>query len=72
MDARDVEICRRPDGTEWVLGEGRYGKVYRAVKGGVQVVAVKKLQHVDSRLKLLFVKVGKDRAHLLGGCTCVA
>ena len=33
----DVEILRRPDGSDWLLGEGRYGKVYKALKGGVQV-----------------------------------
>lgn len=44
MDPSDIEILRRPDGSEWVLGEGRLGKVYKALKGGVQVVAVKKLQ----------------------------
>lgn len=33
----DLEFCSHPDGSEWVLGEGRYGKVYKAVKGGVQV-----------------------------------
>lgn len=33
----DLEISRRPDGSEWLLGEGRFGKVLKGVKGGVQV-----------------------------------
>lgn len=28
---------KRPDGSEWVLGEGPHGKVLKAMKGGVQV-----------------------------------
>lgn len=39
IDASDVEVCRRPDGSPWLLGEGRYGRVYKALKGGVQVRA---------------------------------
>lgn len=27
MDASEIEICKRPDGSEWVLGSGTYGKV---------------------------------------------
>jgi hypothetical protein len=33
----EIEICRHPGGEEWLLGEGRFGKVYKALKGGVQV-----------------------------------
>lgn len=33
----DLEISRRLDGSEWLLGEGRFGKVLKGVKGGVQV-----------------------------------
>lgn len=32
-------MCRRPDGSEVVLGQGCYGKVYKALKGGVQASA---------------------------------
>ncbi|GAB4821409.1 hypothetical protein N2152v2_008455 [Parachlorella kessleri] len=52
----DIEVCRQPDGSEWLLGVGRYGRVYKALKGGVQVVAIKRLNHIDARQKALFVK----------------
>lgn len=34
---QDIEVCRRPDGSEWVLGRGRHSQVLKAIKGGVQV-----------------------------------
>ncbi len=37
VSAEDIEICQRPDGSDWLLGEGRYGQVFKALKGGVQV-----------------------------------
>ena len=33
----DIEICLHKDGSPWLLGQGRFGRVYRARKGGVQV-----------------------------------
>ncbi|KAL0049131.1 hypothetical protein WJX82_007250 [Trebouxia sp. C0006] len=39
----NLEICRRADGTLWLLGEGACGKVYKAMRDGVQEVAVKVL-----------------------------
>lgn len=39
----EIEIMRRPDGSEWQLGAGGYGKVYKALRNGVQPVAVKVL-----------------------------
>ncbi len=37
ISSEEIEICRHPDGGVWVLGEGRYGKVFKGLKGGVQV-----------------------------------
>ncbi len=34
---------KRPDGSEWELGSGGFGKVYKALRNGVQPVAVKML-----------------------------
>jgi hypothetical protein len=28
VDASEIEFCRRPDGSDWLLGEGSYGKVH--------------------------------------------
>ncbi|GAB4822994.1 hypothetical protein N2152v2_010040 [Parachlorella kessleri] len=50
----DIEILKRPDGSEWLLGEGRYGRVYKALKGGVQAVAVKRLNKVTQKQKAQF------------------
>lgn len=33
----EIELCRRPDGSNWVLGVAQYGKVYKALQNGVQV-----------------------------------
>lgn len=35
----DIQICKRPDGSDWLLGEGSFGQVFKAIKGGVQVRA---------------------------------
>lgn len=37
INADDIEICTRPDATQWLLGEGQCGKVYKALFRGVQV-----------------------------------
>lgn len=36
-----VRLLQRPDGSDWLLGEGAYGKVFRGVVDGIQEVAVK-------------------------------
>lgn len=38
ISPEDIEICRHPDGSEWLLGQGRFGQVCKALKGGVQVI----------------------------------
>jgi hypothetical protein len=43
IDPKDIEIMKRPDGSEWELGAGGFGKVYKALRNGVQPVAVKLL-----------------------------
>ncbi|KAI7837019.1 hypothetical protein COHA_009097 [Chlorella ohadii] len=37
----ELEIAKRPDGSDWVLGSGGFGKVFKALRHGVQPVAVK-------------------------------
>ncbi|KAK9805505.1 hypothetical protein WJX72_001765 [[Myrmecia] bisecta] len=44
----EIEVCRRPSGSSWVLGEGSFGMVFRAVRGGIHDVAVKILTHADA------------------------
>lgn len=54
-----IEISKHSDGSDWLIGEGSYGQVYRAIKGGVQVVAVKKLhgRYMDGPRRELFIQV---------------
>ncbi|GAB4815748.1 hypothetical protein N2152v2_002794 [Parachlorella kessleri] len=37
----EIEIMKRPDGGDWELGSGGFGQVYKALRHGVQPVAVK-------------------------------
>ncbi|KAK9825465.1 hypothetical protein WJX81_005752 [Elliptochloris bilobata] len=41
IDPRDITICRHDDGSDFKLGAGAYGTVYKALLNGVQEVAVK-------------------------------
>eukprot|EP00891_Asterochloris_glomerata_P007989 jgi/Astpho2/7989/Aster-x1474 len=47
LEANDLEICRRPDGSRWLLGTGGFGQVFKALKGGVSEVAVKEMSCID-------------------------
>ncbi|KAK9839800.1 hypothetical protein WJX81_002595 [Elliptochloris bilobata] len=47
IPAEEIRVCRRPNGAEWELGSGAFGKVFKAVRGGVQVVAVKVLHDMS-------------------------
>ena len=44
LEAEDVHICRKGDGSLWSLGKGGFGVVYKGLMGGVDEVAVKVLQ----------------------------
>jgi hypothetical protein len=39
----EIEIMKRPDGSLWELGAGGFGRVFKAIRNGVQPVAVKVL-----------------------------
>ena len=75
----EIEICKTRDGSDWVLGMGSFGVVYKGLRRGVQEVAVKKLHcstEGDAWLRLLakevFVlkKVSYDRniVQFYGAC----
>ncbi|KAK9818906.1 hypothetical protein WJX81_000729, partial [Elliptochloris bilobata] len=51
----DIAFCRRPDGKLWLLGSGTHGKVFRAVRKGVQDAAVKLLTNVDTAQLAVFL-----------------
>ena len=37
----DVQICQRPDGSNWYLGRGGFGEVFKGIKDGVDEIAIK-------------------------------
>jgi hypothetical protein len=37
----ELEIAKRPDGSDWMIGSGAFGQVYKAFRNKVQPVAVK-------------------------------
>lgn len=45
IDSKQIEFLLKSDGSPWVLGAGRWGEVHRALKDGIQAVAVKTLRH---------------------------
>lgn len=44
LEPWSVSICRRPNGSEWKLGQGGFAEVYKALKDGVDEVAVKRIK----------------------------
>ncbi|KAL0039348.1 hypothetical protein WJX79_004186 [Trebouxia sp. C0005] len=54
----DVNICKNPDGTDWLLGVGGYSEVYKAQRPDGQEVAVKVLHNADKvRLQMFAMEV---------------
>ncbi|GAB4814549.1 hypothetical protein N2152v2_001595 [Parachlorella kessleri] len=71
----DIQICKRPDGTDWQLGAGAFGKVYKALRGGVSDVAVKVLladasEDEDFRREVAILRSCRDShvVQFLGAC----
>ncbi|KAK9819112.1 hypothetical protein WJX74_003168 [Apatococcus lobatus] len=52
----DLEICLRPDGSDWRLGTGSYGTVYRGLMHQSTPVAVKIIREQSQQEKLRFVQ----------------
>ena len=67
----ELEILKRPDGsgTDWELGRGAWGRVYKALRGGVQPVAVKELQTGSSGgIQQISVEAFKQEIAILRAC----
>lgn len=56
MDAKDVEILQLENGKPYLLGVGSFGSVYKALRQGVQPVAVKKITQADEWQMTQFIK----------------
>lgn len=57
MDAKDIEILRFENGKPFLLGTGSFGTVYKALRQGVQSVAVKQITQADEWQMGQFIKV---------------
>ena len=44
VDISELEMCLRDDGSPWILGRGSFGTVFKALRRGVQEVAIKKVR----------------------------
>ncbi|KAL0044626.1 hypothetical protein WJX82_003477 [Trebouxia sp. C0006] len=55
----DIHICKNADGTDWLLGVGSYGKVYKAQRPDGQEVAVKVLHNADKVRLQMFAMEAK-------------
>jgi serine/threonine protein kinase len=49
IDPSELSIVARPDGSEWLLGSGASGRVFKALRNGVQIVAVKVFKEEATR-----------------------
>ncbi|KAK9834205.1 hypothetical protein WJX81_008121 [Elliptochloris bilobata] len=55
LACEDISLCCHGDGSPWLLGCGAHGKVYRALRNGVQDAAVKLLTNVDAAHMAVFL-----------------
>ncbi|DBA90841.1 TPA: hypothetical protein ACH3X1_004040 [Trebouxia sp. C0004] len=53
----NITISQKPDGSDWLLGQGSSGKVFKGLKNEVQQVAIKVLNHTDANELAEFAKV---------------
>lgn len=55
----ELEVMKRADGGDWELGSGGFGRVYKALRDGVQPVAVKVLPVSHRDVTLVSVSYNK-------------
>jgi hypothetical protein len=69
VDPNELEIMKRPDGSDWLLGRGAYGTVYKALRNRVQPVAVKELHTgASGGLQKMSVDAFKNEIAILRHC----
>ena len=70
IERTDLHICSK-DGVPWVLGSGAYGIVYKAIRNGVQEVAIKILAAADDQQLHAFKKVSSGVEQIQSGYVLV-
>ncbi|KAI3437798.1 hypothetical protein D9Q98_000245 [Chlorella vulgaris] len=79
IQPEEIEYMKRADGSDWELGAGGFGRVYKALRNGAQPVAVKVLASnpdthhlamIDFRREITILKACRDPniVAFLGAC----
>ena len=71
MDAKDIEILKFENGKPFLLGSGSFGTVYKALRQGVQSVAVKQITQADDWQMGQFIKVSLSGDQSCAACTFI-
>ncbi|KAK9842929.1 hypothetical protein WJX74_004526 [Apatococcus lobatus] len=56
LEENDLSVCLRPDGSDWQLGSGFFGTVYRGLLQGSTPVAIKFISNQTLKEKLRFIQ----------------
>ncbi|KAK9820873.1 hypothetical protein WJX74_000255 [Apatococcus lobatus] len=52
----EVEICTKKDGSDWLLGSGSFGKVYKGILNASLSVAIKSINDDSIKAKVAFIE----------------
>ena len=69
INPEQLAICKRENGTDWRLGAGGFGTVYKAVKDDVHDVAMKIFKNEDG-VGTQTHKFQNEIAIMKGACMC--
>lgn len=64
LNVDEITIMKRPDGSDWLLGSGAHGLVYKALRNGATPVAVKKLSARSDMHQVAFEQFRREIAIL--------
>ncbi|KAK2080725.1 hypothetical protein QBZ16_000579 [Prototheca wickerhamii] len=64
----EIEIVKRPDGSAWKLGSGGFGTVFKALRNGVQPVAVKVVSPTSGDMRSTAIEDFTREISILKAC----